>query len=167
MAIRLSNFPKGLLSLLGAQNFGVNVKEFADSIVGTVELADLLGTSLQLIQSGVFNPIANGNNLPTAANQPNLIVPTGETWKVFAIHSTCVAAAGEAATFAPTVNIGAATLYLAPPVAVAASSTRWNPATGLAGPIYVPSGGRFGIAADAVTGVPIGGITVLAQRLAA
>lgn len=169
MPIPISNFAKGLLGLLGANTLGNNPKVLSDELVGQVDVTDLLGASLITIPFGIFNPVTGGQNIAPGAG--DLTVPVNCVWKVFAVHCAITTAAGETvAAFAPLLNVRQATgslnLYLAPPRAVAASSSEWNPASALAAPIVVPAGSRFGINAFGVVGAPVGSVTVLAQVLA-
>jgi len=156
--VRLSAFPRGLLSLLGAQNFGVNVKDLADVVSPVVDIAEqYLADRLE---------ITFGGNNAAGGFVSGLTIPTGEVWKVYSLNIGMTTGVGVTiAAYAPAIKLSGVTYQVANPRAMAASSTDWNQSTLL--PMFLPAGTEFGGFYAGVVGAPLGSVDVLFARLKA
>jgi hypothetical protein len=161
MPFRIAGFPRGLLSLLDAQNFGTNPSQVSETIVPTVDVAPFLASSvMRLVNCPAAAALVGGFNAC-----PLGVVPPGETWLVIRVSAQVTAGVGEAvAAFAPAILWDAGTLQLTDPQAVAASQTRWAAAPQSA-PFALNSGAAIGVYTSGITGVPTGQVTVVYARL--
>jgi hypothetical protein len=126
MPQQLSRFPAGLLDLVGSQNFGENPRQMADVVAPVLDIGQQYLVTLQQAAFGTNAAAAAGFNAMT--NVP-LIVPSGELWKVVALNTTVVSAAGQTGKFSPGVRIGGTagpSFPLGDPVNYVASENNWT-----------------------------------------
>lgn len=150
-----------MLSLVGSQNFGVNVKELADIVAPTVDIGELY------LVNQIDSPFGGGAALAAGFNaiSPFLDIPQGELWRVFALSASVITPAGAAVTYAPAIRINGGTFAVSDPRTVAASVTDWNvfDTEGL----WLPSGASLGVLAQQITGVIPFSAQALISRLRA
>lgn len=154
----ISKFPRGLLSLLGVQNFGENPREFMDELRGTIDVGEQL--ELDSTTWSVAAPVAlvNGFNA-------YFTVPQGEVWKLKHAHAGVTTGVGEAVTYMPAINVENQSFQLAAPRTVAASLNDSSPS--IVQNIWLPAGARVGVFASATTGAPLGTAGLIAVRVRA
>lgn len=149
----ISRFPAGLLDLVGSQNFGENPRQLADVVAPVVDIGQQYLVTLQVAAFGSTAAGAAGFNAFT--NVP-LVVPNGEVWKVVALNTTVVSAAGQSGKFSPGVRIGGTAgpaFPLGDPVNYVASENNWT--FWDLQEFWAPAGYEFGaILAQVVGGAP-------------
>jgi len=153
---RLSGFPKGLLSLLGSNNFGTNPKELGETIAPVVDTTDYFALQLQVGAAAVAGAPAGG---------PNILftVPAGEVWKV-CVYSIFVATGGAATVGAAytSASIGGATHILGAGVPLAINNSRW--AVMSAEPFFLNAGESLGAYISELVGAITLSGSLLSQR---
>jgi len=161
--ITLSNYPKGLLDLLGSQNFGENPRIFEDRILGVVDVgAQLQVNKTVAIATPAFLP--GGTGFRVDAN--NLLrVPAGETWLVKAFHAGVTTAVGEAINYHPAVGMDGNSFALATSRAVGASLNDSHPS--IVQGFWIPAGAQLGVFVNSLTGAPFAALGAIVVRLRA
>ena len=154
----ISGFPRGLLDLLGSQNFGEAPRELGNVVFPVADITDLYLLSKKSVDVVIANPLTNGTN---TAN--SLLVPNGEVWRVdgFSVFASC--AAGETVDITPVVTISGGTMAVGPTVPVAANQSRYAAMT--LSPFWLPSGSRVQVFASGIAGVPFGSITAMVSKV--
>lgn len=158
MTIRLHGFARGLLSLVGAQNFGSAPNELGDVILPTVDVSPMFQASKASYESLSFNP-------PIVGITTVFTVPTGEMWILEAADVRMSAGVGESVTgFGLCLTLPSnAALMASEKVAVVASTLNW--ATLRFPGIVLNAGNGIGYFAEGVTGAVDGFITIRIVRL--
>jgi len=160
MPIRLSGFPKGLLSLLGSNSFGVNPSELGDVIAPVVDLTGMYLISAQTVISTNVNPLVNGPN----AGVVNHTVPVGEMWYVHSIDAAIFAVAASSGDISAAMVQDGVTTMLTSSLVVPVNTTRFISAQP---GIWLPSGAALRMYGATVVGTPIGGLTAVVSKLRA
>lgn len=160
MPFSISKYARALPSLLDLKEKGMGPREFADQVVGTVELRDnyLLQERQTLLTAAVATPVVGFNAFTT-------VVPANEIWFVWEYWVASVTAVGEAVTIAPACLFdGVSSAPLNQMAAAAASSGVWNPSTH---PFWATPGSTLGFLCAAVTLAPDvqGGLLVTKLRV--
>lgn len=146
---QLSGFPAGLLSLVGSQNFGENVRELAYVVGPIVDLTDMYACTQQVLLAGTNAAATGGFNSCANGIGP---VPQGELWRVVAIGGSVVTGAGVTiGGWSPSVRKDGADVVLMPQVAAAASQTI-HTGGALTAPLLLTPGCDVGIKATQVAG---------------
>lgn len=154
----LSGFPKGLLSLLGSQNFGINPKDLSDVVAPTVELSELYLLSKQVSTFQTIAAPANGTNAGAG-----LIVPAGEVWRVHAGGIFVITGVGVTLDITPITIVNGITCPLASTTSIAASLFRWVPM--IMNPFWADAGSELGAYISALVGAPTVSIQYLVSKL--
>lgn len=89
--MNVSTYARGLLKLLGTSSDGSTPRDFSDQLVGIVDVAPFLASSLRANQRVVIAGMVNGDN-------GAMTVPAGEFWIVRAGGATISHAAAATAT---------------------------------------------------------------------
>ena len=154
----ISKYAKGLPSLLEFKERGSGPRDFADQVVGTVDLGPLyLLQNRETLQSGVNAAPTAGTNFYPAPE--TLSVPVGEIWFVHEYSVIGTAGAGAALDFAAGALFDNSTsVNLSPYVQAAATQSR---RTYLPKPFWLPAGGVLIFSVASVTLAP----TVSAQAV--
>jgi len=164
MASTISKFAKGFLSLLGVQNFGSNPRVLADHVQATVDIGEQYQVETQETLFG-SNSAANGFR---AVSGSQLIVPTGEIWRVLAYAVSVVSAAGETGRIGPSVRVGGSfgpRFPLGNPIDYVASQTNWVYFDAV--PFWLPAGYELGAECAQTVGAAILTCNVIFVRLKA
>jgi hypothetical protein len=155
----ISQLPRGLLALLGIQNFGESPRQLADLVSPVLELLDLYTLSTRECAVGTNAAPALGPNLYTAPNSGYVdlsqAVPVGEVWYV---HDYCVQVTPGAATsitIQPRIRTINASYGASIPMAItgAAGNPEWDVPSPFRG-VWVSGGTQFGFRVNAITGAP-------------
>jgi hypothetical protein len=160
MALQLSQFAKGLLDLVGLQNFGENPRELSPVVVPTVDIGEQY--QVQLLRP-VALPIADilvGSNSGTT-----LTVPAGEVWCLKQAAAGAVTDAAEAIAFNVAVQIEGNSYALGPLVTLAASVSGLS--VSLYQNLWLPAGAAIGVFCQSKTGTVNGTVTAMFTRLRA
>jgi hypothetical protein len=147
----ISKYARGLPSLLDLKERGSGPREFADQVVGTVDVKDLyLLTGRETLTSNSNLAPAVDTNFYPGAN--SFSVPLGEMWYVWEYSVQCNAGAGAALDFAACALFDNSTsVVLSPYVQAAATQVR---RTYLPKPFWLPPGGVLAFTVAAVTLAP-------------
>jgi len=162
----ISNFPRGLLDLLGIYTFGKAPSNVGNDVVPTLETLEMfLSAKLVTIGGQAAAPPAGGSNaLPS-----QFTVPANEVWVVKALTAFGVTEAGVTMSISPAVRLGGTGGSIAPtlgrPQPMAASTNMSCPADVVN--LWLPSGSEMGIRVDALTGAPTGASTLNLNALVA
>lgn len=166
MSGKISNFPRGLLDLLGMYTFGETPRNVGDDVAPTIEMLEMF-LSAKLVTIGgqaAAPPSAGYNALP---NQ--FAVPANEVWVVKALTAFGVTEAGVTMSISPAVRLGGTGGSIAPtlgrPQPMGASTNMSCPAEVTS--LWLPAGAELGIRVDALTGVPTGASTLNLNALVA
>lgn len=162
--MRLSAYSRGFLSLVGAQNEGIGLRESSNFLQPTLDVTRFLGfDKLESIQG--TNPLPNG----TTDFPASLTVPLGEVWRLRTGSILATAGAG-----ASSVNVGALarvggsggnSIFLTPPMQLAASSSTFLPI--LQDDLLLNAGSGIGAFASATVLAPTYVLTLWVERLKA
>jgi len=161
--IPLTNFPKGLLDLVGSNNFGENPREMSDLITPVMEIGRLYLAQFLTTVAGI------GVGAPTAGFNliANLVVPTGKVWALYSVAAAFTTEAGVAGdVLVSLVSIGNVRTFLSNSVATAASQTKMS-TTQFSDPVMLPAGTKLGVYLQNITGVPTGASSVECNALIA
>jgi len=162
--VKLTGFPRGLLDLIGSNNFGDNPNEMSPVIVPTIDLTDLYMATRIVSRAGI------GSGAPAAGVNRVLLteVPQGKLWALYSAAASFSAEAGVTADVGLALTVpadNAYRTYLTNWVAVAAGLTK--AATAQFAPMFLPSGSRLGVYLQNVTGVPTVASSVECNLIAA
>jgi len=158
--VRISAFPLGLLDLLYAQNFGQNPGQLADTLVGQIDVTNMLFVNRMEGITTTGDVVAAGANSTKAFNAT---VPAGEVWIVHRLSILVATAAGEAINAYGTLTMNGNIIALTAGTVIGASNNAYDIAYDV--PIWLPPGSRLGIWGTAITGAPTGGVNLVLTRL--
>ena len=167
MPAQLGNFPKGLLSLLGLQNFGESPRLLSDTVSPVVDQGEQLLLNFQESLFGANAAAANGFNAFAASD---LVVPPGDVWRLIAFSVTVVAGVGCTGRMGCSVRTngpGAGPRFpISNPVDWVASTTNWVCMT--TPPFWLLPGYQLGVeVAQLVGGPPVLAGQIIFDRLRA
>lgn len=163
--MKISAYARGLLNLVGAQNFGANVAQVNDAFAPIIDCTELLeAEKLQTVQGNAA--IVGG----TSTYVPTLDVPAGEIWRLRWWTLVCVTAVAETVTNAGLAwrvgGAGGNVLNLTNPMSLIASQTSFQCAQGHPS-LIIPPGSQFGCFASAIAGAPTFVVTLYVAKLRA
>lgn len=140
--MRLASLPRGLLALIGAQNFGEAPKEMGNQVVPTIDV-----TKLYLLNE--HRQTFGSTATPTNGYNSLITVPAGEVWNIRAMAALMSNGVGVTGAVVPAVRANNATTAMATSLAVAASSSRY---VGLPCDLWMPSGADLGVLCSDIAG---------------
>lgn len=135
----LQVFPPGLLSFLAIKNGGKNPQTLSDVLAGTIELRDwYFAQQWELASSTIADWGAGTGQLHSN------VVPQQQIWWVrdLTVGPNLAMAAGNSATFFPSVLIQAVAMKIGPSLSLTAGQADWAFATG---PFILLPGESFGV----------------------
>lgn len=151
MALTVSKIPRGILSLLGIQNFGQSPRAMADAYTPTLDMIDaFLASEATVVNQAVTPGGTNGfYSCYTVPDNQVLVLQAGGALAEMAAGFACNV------TFAMRYNTGAGFVTsLAPQVAVAA--TQQNRSVRMGPVLWLPPGTQLGGYLSGVTGGVLG-----------
>jgi len=147
-------FPKGLLSMLQSQNFGINPKELSDTVVPVVDVVDCYALSAQFAPANSV-VLANLNN-------DILTVPAGKVWRVAAAGAIVIAGVGVTGACFLTVRTQSQNVPISETMVFAASTTR--PVNMTCPPFWLQAGDRINLWGDTIAGAPTATVCALVSE---
>lgn len=163
----LSGFPKGLLDLVGSQNFGINPKDLGETVQPVIDLTELYLVGKIDAPQGSLAVAVNGVNIMTVGGVGDpLLVPNGEVWRVFAFAVSCFVGAASSFTYGPAVQMQGGRFQLSRSQDNAtALSSNWNAMD--SAPIWLPAGARLMVEGQNLVGTASLSAQALISRLRA
>jgi hypothetical protein len=160
MPLNISNLAQGLTSLLGAKGQGAGPREFADQVVGTIDIARMLSFNQREFLVASNAAPAVGGNIFTG-----LSVPPGEAWLVDMFGLDCTPGAGAAIDAAPAWGVNQAAGLISLGVYAAAAATQNIRPFSSNMPLLANPGSRFGFNVRSVTLAPSVDCIIVFTRL--
>lgn len=147
MPLTISQYARGLPSLLNLQAGGVGPRELAETIAPSLDLRELLLLNNRVSEpiTGQPNPVVGSNDWGTV-----LRVPAGELWYVWHYFVASGPGAGEAIDLAPAVDLDQ-TAFLAPVGDYVAATANQNGRAYMRMPLWAGPGSRFGFVVRSLT----------------
>lgn len=147
----LNQFPKGLISLIGMQNQGENVRLMEEEVRLTVDV----GANYELqVQESIFGSNVTGANGFNVFVASDLVVPAAELWHLLVFSISIVTAAGMTGRVGPSIRTagpGSGPRFpLSNPISYVASETNW--VTMSVPPFWMPAGYQLGFEMAQVAG---------------
>jgi len=153
--VKTGALPRGLLALVGAQNYGEAPNAISDAIACVLDV-----TALFLVND---TRVLFGSNAAPAGgfNSVGIQVPVGEVWNVRVFQALCAAGAGASCSFAPALRANNVAIALTNTQTAAASTTRHGSTGPLPDGLWLTSGTELGVLAGEVVLAPLVGLSIL------
>lgn len=143
----ISEYPRGLMSLLGLQTFGENPRDLSGVIAPSLDLLQFFLFTRRESRTDTVSMTATGS-----IQFPTLIVPPGEAWFLQEFGIQVQTGAAQTCTFAPTINMPVNAYQMGDAVALPVSSIgrcfMSRP------PLLLPPGTSFNVQVQSITGAP-------------
>lgn len=147
--MQISTLPRGLLSLLGLQNFGEGPRFLSDQFVGVVNTFDMFCVTARSTLSTAAVAANAVNTFPF----PELLVPAGELWWLQNYTVRAVLAAAQTIRIRPNYSENSlTTVDLGPAAAAIANEQVRAPSQA---PQFIVGGGQLGCTVESISGGPI------------
>lgn len=161
MLLDITEFPRGLVAILGLRDSGQGTRNLTDTVAPTIDTGDLFlfGRRENVFQSGVaLNLAAGGLTVFSSA-----VVPPGEAWFVWNYQFSVTTAVGETARALPSIRIGGVGVVTGPAVSLAASEFRYQ--IPYQGRVWLAPGDALVLSTEAGTGAPTAAVSAAFTRV--
>lgn len=160
MTFSVSQFPRGLLSLLNIQSGGRAPNQLAEIINPTIDVSELY------LAQGMIQTAQGTPGAPSAGNNPLVTIPPNEIWKVYQFSASLGLGAGGTGVVAPTVVLNSTNSnLLGELVNGIANGTVWSQSWNL--PIWFPAGTQFGAFCNGLAVATVASVSLLYTPLRA